>query len=423
MHSSKTVGKMKQIETVVVGAGQAGLITSYHLTQQEHEHVVLEQSANAAFNWRNRCWDSLRLVTPNWAFFRTPGGKHDQAERDNFMSREKVIEFFDNYIDVFKLPVKFNTRVLSIEADGKDGFLIQTDTDTWKAKNVVVATGFCQIPKIPAIAKDISPGIIQLHSSLYRNPEQIPQGAILVVGSGHSGSQIAEELNAAGRKVFLSVGSTGRLPRRYRGKDIIEWWEMAGFLDLTPEQLPPGMGRFDSIPQFSQTKEGQTMNVHLVARNGVTLLGHIRSAVKNNIFIEPDLHETLNKVDQFERDACAMLDGYIQANGINAPMEDLPQFKDGYDQPVIEELDLKKEGINTIIWATGYSFDYSLVKLPVFDEDKFPVQKNGATRYPGLYFAGLPWMPSEKSGFLVGVAESVKRIALGIVERKKVEQD
>jgi putative flavoprotein involved in K+ transport len=402
---------MKHIETVVVGAGQAGLITSYHLTQAGHKHVVFEQSAKAAFNWRNRCWDSLKLVTPNWAFFRIPGAKHNQAERDNFMSRNEVIEFFDNYINSFKLPVQFNTGVISIESDGKEGFLVRTDTDTWQAKNVVVATGFCQLPEIPAIAKDISPDILQLHSSAYRNPGLLPQGGVIVVGSGHSGCQVAEELNASGRKVFLCVGSAARLPRRYRGKDIIEWWEMAGMLDLRPDQLPPGMGKFDAVPHFSHTNDGQSMNLHLLARNGVTLLGHIRKAVNNTIFISPDLHESLKKVDQSERDACAMLDGYIQANGLDAPTEDLPQYHDGYEQPIIEELDLKKEGINTIIWATGYSFDYSLVKLPVFDEDEFPVQQSGATSYPGLYFVGLPWMPSQKSGFLVGVAGAAKHVA------------
>lgn len=407
---------MKQVETIVVGAGQAGLITSYHFTREGHEHVVLEQSAKAAVNWRNRCWDSLNLVTPNWAFHRIPGMNHDHADPDGFLPREKVIEFFDNYIEEYRLPVIFNTRVDSIETDGENGFLIHTNTDTWKSRNVIIATGFCQFPKVPPFAKSISKDILQLHSSEYRNPTLVP-GAVLVVGSGHSGCQIAEELNRAGRKVFLSVGNVNRLPRRYRGKDILVWLEKTGFLDLTPEQLPPGMQKWEAVPQLSQNHEGNTMNLHLIARKGVKLLGHVSNAKGHNITVAPDLHELLHKIDQSEREACAMIDGYIEANEPGTPTEELPQYNDAYQQPIIEELDLKKEGIGTIIWATGYRTDFSFVKLPIFDADRFPIQKNGATNHPGLFFAGLPWMPSQKSGFLVGVAESARKIAAAVMER------
>jgi putative flavoprotein involved in K+ transport len=410
---------LDQIETVVVGAGQAGLITSYHLTQQQHEHIVLEQSDKAAFNWRNRCWDSLTLVTPNWAFYRIPGAKHNHAEREGFMPRDQVIRFFDNYITEYKLPVQYNTQVTAIEKDASGAYLIHTNQKAWKAKNVVIATGFLQHPKIPAAAKNFPSNIRQLHSSEYRNPDALPKGAVLVVGSAHSGCLITEELYLSGRKVFLSVGNAGRLPRRYRGKDIMEWFEMIGVFDLTPEQLPPGMGKFDAIPQISQTKGGHSMNLHQFARDGVTLLGHVLDVINNKTIIAPDLHRLLEKNDQFEREACNMIDGYIQANGLNAPPADLPQWQDGYKQPVIGELDLQKENINTTIWATGYRFDYSLLKLPVLDEDGFPIQTSGVSNYPGLYFAGLPWMPSEKSGFLVGVAESVRHIASVILEKER----
>jgi putative flavoprotein involved in K+ transport len=408
---------MEHIRTVVVGAGQAGLITSYHLTRHQHEHVVLEQSAKAAFNWRNRCWDSLKLVTPNWAFYRIPGAKHNHAERDNFMSRDKVIQFFDNYITEFRLPVQFNTQVITVERNEQDAYLIQTNKETWKAKNVVMATGFLQQPKMPVFAKDFPSGIHQLHSSEYRNPGAIPEGAVLVVGSAHSGCLITEELYLSGRKVFLSAGNSGRLPRRYRGKDIMEWFEMIGIFDLTPEQLPPGMGKFDAIPQISGTNGGHNMNLHQFARDGVTLLGHVLGSIGNKAIIAPDLHSMLEKNDQFEEDACNMIDSYIEANGLDASPADLPLWQDGYYHPVIADLDLKKENINTIIWATGYRFDYSLLKLPVLDKDGFPIQTSGESSYPGLYFVGMPWMPSEKSGFLVGVAEAARHIASCIMEK------
>jgi putative flavoprotein involved in K+ transport len=412
------MGTIKQLETVVVGAGQAGLITSYYLTQQQHDHVVLDQSARAAFNWRNRCWDSLTLVTPNWAFYRIPGAKHNQAKREDFMPRDKVIQFFDNYIVEYKLPVQFNTQVTAVEQDASGAYLIQTNKETFKAKNVVIATGYLQIPKTPAFAKDFPSNIHQLHSSAYRNPGELPAGAVLVVGSAHSGCLITEELYLSGRKVFLSAGNAGRLPRRYRGKDIMEWFELIGFFDLTPEQLPPGMGKFDAIPQISQTQGGHSMNLHQFARNGVTLLGHVLGSENNKAIMAPDLHELLEKNDQFEREACGMIDGYIQANSLDVPPSDLPQWQDGYKQPVISVLDLQKENINTIIWATGYRFDYSLVKLPVLDADGYPIQKSGVSSYPGLYFAGMPWMPSERSGFLVGVAEAVRYITDCIVEEE-----
>jgi putative flavoprotein involved in K+ transport len=194
---------------------------------------------------------------------------------------------------------------------------------------------------------------------------------------------------------------------------------MTGLFDLTPEQLPPGMGKFDGIPQLSGTRGGHTLNLHQFARDGVTLLGHLRGANNTKITLAPDLQESLKKIDQFELDCTGMIDDYIEKNKLDAPAEDLPQFRDGYEQPIIEELDLKREGINTIIWAMGYRFNYSLVKLPVFDNDGFPVQSKGVTDYPGLYFAGLPWMPSERSGFLLGVEESARHIASCIVEKEK----
>ena len=407
---------MKNVETVIIGAGQAGLITSYHFAQEGHEHVVLEQSDKVAVNWRYRCWDSLHLVTPNWTFHRIPGMNHDLEDADGFLPREKVIEFFDKYVEENQLPVHFNTKVNAIERHGQDGFLIHTNNGTWKSRNVIVATGYCQYPKMPEFSKSISSDIVQMHSSQYRNPALIP-GAVLVVGCGHSGSQIAEEINRAGKRVFVSVGAVNRLPRRYRGKDILYWLENAGFFDLTPEQLPPGMKKFEAVPQISQDKPGHSMNLHLMARSGIRLLGRIKNAEGHKISLAPDLYESLQRTDQSEREAVAMIDGFIEAIAPGTPKEALPQYNDGYQQPIIKELDLAREGIGTIIWATGYKFDFSFVKLPVFDADHFPIQKNGATEYPGLYFVGLPWMPSQKSGFLVGIADAAKKIAEAVMER------
>jgi putative flavoprotein involved in K+ transport len=195
------------------------------------------------------------------------------------------------------------------------------------------------------------------------------------------------------------------------------------FFDLTPEQLPPGMGKFEGIPHVSGTKGGHTLHLHQFARDGVILLGHLRDTAGNKVLLAPDLHENLAKADQFELDAVNMIDGYIQANQFDSPMEELPQLRDGYEQPIIEELDLKTAGINTVIWATGYNFNYSLVKLPVTDSDGFPIQASGVTRYPGLYFVGMPWMPSEKSEGLFGVAEAARHIASHIAKTEPIMRD
>lgn len=412
---------MERIETIVVGGGQAGLATSYHLTQQGREHVVLEQAAYPAPVWRNERWDSFTLVTPNWSL-QIPGAELGVADRDGFMPRDEVIAYFDRYVARFKLPLQASTRVQSVAPFAGGGYRVTTPERTFAATNVVMATGFFQHPKVPSFASALSPGIIQLRSSQYRNPASLPEGAILVVGSGQSGCQIAEELYQQGRDVFLATGTAGRVPRRYRGQDIIAWLVETGFIDLTPEQLPPGMSKFEGIPHISGTRGGHTINLHQFARDGVTLLGHLRGAADNMVVFAPDLHENLTKVDQFERDVLNMIDGYIAKQGLDAPAEEVPPLRDGFAQPIFEELDLSAARINTVIWALGYTFDYSLVKLPVVDRDGFPIQDSGVTNFPGLYFVGMPWMPSERTGFLFGVGDAAERTAAHIAASDRRRQ-
>lgn len=405
---------MEQVETVIVGGGQAGLATSYCLTQQGYEHVVLEQAAQAANPWRNDRWDSFTLVTPNWTL-KMPGAEYNGADRDGFMPRDEVVAYFERYVERFELPVQYNTRVLSIQPADRTGYRVITPERTFQAKNVVLATGLEQQPKIPSTANAFSAGITQIHSGAYRNPESLPPGAVLVVGSAQSGAQIAEELYRRGRQVFLCVGSAGRAPRRYRGKDVVEWLYQIGFFDITPDKLPVPKEKF-ATPHVSGSNGGHTLNLHQFARDGVTLLGHLRGAASDTISLAPDLHETLARVDQFEHEVQKMIDGYVQANGLDAPAEALPQLRDGYEQSLVEELDLKAAGIKTVIWATGYTYDFGLVKMPVFDGDGFPIQTRGVTSHAGLYFVGMPWMPSLKTGILAGVGEFAEHIAFTIAQ-------
>jgi len=257
-------------------------------------------------------------------------------------------------------------------------------------------------------ASGIPASIIQLHSSEYRNPQALPPGAILVVGSAQSGCQIAEELYHSGRCVYLSVGTSGRVPRRYRGEDIFHWLNLIHFFDRTPDKLPSRQAKFGANPHVSGKDGGHSLNLHQFVRDGVTLAGHVRSAEDGVLNFAADLKESLAKTDKFEADLLAQIDHFIAQSGLAAPSETVPHRRDGYEVEEIRALNLKAADVSTIIWAAGYQFDFNWVKLPVFDEDGFPVQQRGVTSQPGLYFIGLPWLYKHKSGLLMGVGDDAQ---------------
>ncbi len=402
--------------TVIVGGGQAGLSVSYYLTQQGRDHVVLEQAARVAPVWRDQRWDSFTLVLPNWGI-RLPGGEYRGDDPDGFMPGDQFATYIEQYAQRINPPIRYGMRVTSVEAED-GGYLVKTAAETFRASNVVMATGSFQQPKIPAFSAELDRSIQQLPSSAYRNPQALPPGAVLVAGSGQSGSQIAEELYQGGRQVYLSVGSAGRMPRRYRGKDSTYWAEAAGFFDRTADKLPSPKAKFAGVPVVTGKDGGHTLNLHRFARDGVVLLGHIRGGQDGHIGLAPDLKETLAKVDKFEADITKMADDFIEKNGLDAPEETLPQLRDGYDAAVITDLDLKAAGISSVIWAMGHTFDYSLVRLPILDEDGFPRQVRGRTEYPGLYFVGLVWIYKFKSGSLLGVGDDAAFIASDIAARQ-----
>jgi len=401
---------MKTIETIIVGGGQAGLATSYHLKQLGREHVVFDQAEKAGNAWRNDRWDSFTLVTPNWSI-QLPGAHYDGNDPDGFLPKDEVVAYFERYVEKSNLPVQFKTSVLEVAPlEGGKGYQVKTDGKTYQAKNVVMATGTFQKPKIPAFSGNIPAGLLQLHSGHYRNPSQLSEGAVLVVGAAQSGMQIAEELHQSGRKIYLSTGTAPRVPRRYRGRDIVAWLVDTGFMDQTVDKLPSPKARLAGNPQASGKNGGHSLNLHQCARDGIKLLGHISGAQGGKVMFKPDLKENLAKTDKSEKDIIAMIDRYIETNGINAPLENLPDLQDGYSVEVITELDLKVANINTIIWAMGYTADYSLVKLPITDEDGFPIQQRGIARYPDLYFVGMHWLTKRKSAILIGVNEDVEHI-------------
>ena len=351
------------IKTVVIGAGQAGLSSSYLLMQQGSEHVVLDKGSRPGNSWSAERWDSFTFVTPNWTF-RLPGSEYDGPEMEGFMPRGDLIERFDRYAEENKLPITYNTRVTSVQfLDGK-WYRIRTEGGKeYHARNVVVANGWFQVGKIPPFAARIPPAVQQLHTSQYRNPQSLPSGAVLVVGSGQSGTQIAEELYQSGRKVFLATGGAPHAPRHYRGKDIFGWIFESGFADRTFEEMR-SIGRPFVPPTISGKDGGHALNLHKFYRDGVILLGHARDYVDGRLLFAPDLIENLGKADAGQKFILNYVDRYIQRTNVAAPAEEIPVLEDGYQAPEFTSLDLHAEGINTIIWACGYTYDASIFEFP-----------------------------------------------------------
>lgn len=285
---------------------------------------------------------------------------------------------------------------------------------------MVIAAGTFQTPKIPPFSRKVPQDIHQIHSSEYRNPEILPAGAVLVVGSGQSGSQIAQELNESGRQVYLCTGSAGRIPRRYRGKDGMWWAIKLGIVDQPVEELDSPEERFEANPQISGKDGGQDINLHQFARDGIRLLGHLEDFEDGQAVLAADLYENLAVGDEQAKTFRQGVDKYVEKAGLKVPEESVTEPQDGYDQAEGTRLDLKKAGINTILWATGFDWDFSWVDLPILDEFDYPIQHRGVTEYPGLYFLGLHYLHTLKSGLFLGVGEDAEYIAQHIVRHTSV---
>ena len=406
---------MKTFETIIIGGGQAGLAASYYLKRHGHDHIVLEQAVEAANAWRNHRWDSFTLNTPNWQS-QLAGAGLPGADPDAFVSRDELVSYFGNYIRANQLPIWYGARVLSVRQEA-GRYTVETTEGTFHAKNVVVATGLYQTPRIPRFKGALSPEIRQLHSDGYRNPGSLPSGAVLVVGSAQSGAQIAEELYQSGTQVYLSVSRSGRVPRRYRDKDINWWSNELGLYERTVDELKSPRDKFGGKPHISGTMGGHTINLHRFAADGVTLIGRVAELGGDRIELAHDLHSNLAAADQFEANLTAKIDIYIDEHRMEIPEETLPRCTAGFEQEERDELDLAQSGIQTVIWATGYAFDFSMVRLPVFDADGYPIQRRGVTDYRGLYFAGLPWLHTAKSGLIFGVSEDAEYIVSQIVNQ------
>jgi putative flavoprotein involved in K+ transport len=401
----------EQADTIIIGAGHSGLGIGYCLAQRKRSFIIIEKGDALTPAWRSR-WDSFTLVLPNWTL-QLPGYAYQGDDPDGFLNRDEMVRYMEGFAATFQPDIRFGSQVTSIEKAPDGGkFLVCTKDHTYQADHVIVATGTYQAPRLPAFQRNISDGFTQLHTSQYHNPDQLPEGSALVVGSGQSGCQIAEELYKSGRKVYLCVGGAIRLPRTYRGKDSVMWLSEMGFFDMTVDKLSSPREKFVANPFLTGKDGGHSLDLHQFAKDEVVLLGRMRDAQGSRIFLAPTLMESLAKIDNFVADVTGRIDQYIEKNHIaaeSAPVQ--APLKDGYAAQVIVELDLHAAGIKSIIWATGYKFDYSLVKFPVFDEDGYPVQTRGVSEVPGLYFVGMHFLYKRKSGLPWGIAADAEYIA------------
>jgi putative flavoprotein involved in K+ transport len=404
------------IDTLVVGAGQAGVAMSEHLSKLGVPHLVLERD-RIAERWRTGRWDSLVANGPAW-HDRFPGLQFDDLDPDAFAGKERVADYFEAYARKFNAPIRTGVEVKSVVRNaGRPGFIVETSKGRIEANRVVVATGPFQRPVIPPIApKDGT--IVQIHSAEYRNPQQLPEGAVLVVGAGSSGVQIADELQRAGKKVYLSVGPHDRPPRSYRNRDFCWWLGVLGEWDK--EVATPG--REHVTIAVSGARGGQTIDFRVLARQGITLVGLTKAFSGDVVTFESDIAANLAQGDENYLSLLNAADAYVARNGLDLPEE--PEARNTLPDPEcvthpILELDLAAAGVTSIVWATGYAVDYSWLNVNALDAKGKPRHQRGVSTEPGVYFLGLPWLSRRGSSFIWGVWHDAKHIADHIATQHK----
>ncbi|MFY1632153.1 MSMEG_0569 family flavin-dependent oxidoreductase [Solwaraspora sp. WMMB335] len=396
----------------VVGGGQAGLSMSWHLRQHGVDHVVIERH-RVGYEWRDRRWDSFCLVTPNWQC-QLPGFGYPGDDPDGFMVGADVVDYLEQYAASFDPPLVEGTAVTRLRRTPSGVFELVTTAGTCTADQVVVATGPYHDPAVPRIAERLPGDVTQLHSSRYRNPERLPAGAVLVVGSGQSGCQIAEDLHLAGRRVHLAVGGAPRAARRYRGRDTLAWLdEMGHYAKGVDEFADADQVRLRANHYMTGRDGGRDIDLRAFATEGMRLHGRLTGVNGSVVTFGDDLKTNLDNADAVAEGIKDAIDRYLATTGIEAPVEDryTPVWQPTDDGATT--IDLAAEGITAVVWSTGFHRDHRWIEVPVFDGRGYPTHDRGVTGCPGLYFIGLPWQYTWGSGRFAGVA----RDAGHLVER------
>lgn len=413
--------EIQTINTLVVGAGQAGIAASEHLSQLGVEHLVLERQ-RIAQAWRTGRWDSLVANGPAW-HDRFPGLQF-KGDRDGFPGKDEVADYFEDYVRQIKAPVRTGVEVRRVTRNqGRPGFTVQTSEGVIEARNVIAATGPFQVPVIPPIAPaapaaPADGSLLQIHSAHYHRPAQLPEGAVLVVGAGSSGVQIADELQRAGRKVFLSVGAHDRPPRAYRGRDFCWWLGVLGEWDAAIAKP----GREHVTIAVSGARGGHTVDFRALGHQGITLVGLTESFADGRVRFRDDLAENIANGDANYLAMLDAADDYIRRNGLDLPEE--PEARRRLPDPEcmthpLRELDLAAAGITSIIWATGYRVDFSWLQVDSFEPGGKPRHHRGVGHEPGIYFLGLPWLSRRGSSFIWGVWHDAKFVADHIAKQRR----
>ena len=407
---------IEKIETLIVGGGQAGIAMSEHLSNYKIPHLVLERN-RIAERWRSERWDSLVANGPAW-HDRFPNMEFTDFDPNGFPSKEQVVDYFVAYAEMIKAPIRCGVEVKEVRRNvGRPGFRIETSDGIFEANNVVAATGPFQCPLIPDF-KFESNRITQIHSSQYHNPDQLPDGGVLVIGAGSSGSQIADELLRTGKSVHLSVGPHDLPPRSYRGRDFVWWLGVLGKWEAVTKD--PGTEHITIA--VSGAHGGQTVDFRGLAERGIILLGRTHSVKKNVIRFEPDLAKNIANGNSYTLSLLDQADEYVIRNGLDFPLE--PEAREVLPDPdcvknPILEIDLKEAGINSIVWATGFDVDFSWLKVDALDENGKPKHDRGISTESGIYFLGLPWQSRRGSSFIWGVWQDAKFLADQIKLRTK----
>ncbi|MEH6564794.1 MAG: MSMEG_0569 family flavin-dependent oxidoreductase [Halopseudomonas sp.] len=410
--------KAPHYSVIIVGGGQAGLSASYYLQQNGIDHLLLEKKilTNA---WRTQRWDAFSLVTPNWQCT-LPGYPYAGDDPQGFMKKGEIIAYLDGFIDMVKPPAKTGVTVLRVKPRPQGGYLIHTNDGDFTAEQVIIASGGYQVPIIPRLAERVPVEILQIHSEQYRNPDSLPAGNVLVVGSGQSGAQIAEDLHLAGRKVYLAVGDAPRCARFYRGRDVVEWLHDMNYYNISVESHPLREGVRDNTNHYLTGRDGgRDIDLRRFATEGMELFGLLTELEGTTLRFAPDLTAKLDAADAVYERINRSIDNYIEENAIAAPSGTAyrPVWQPEAER---EELDLLAAGITSIIWCIGFAPDFRYIQASVFNGEGHPVHKRGVTSQEGLYFLGLPWLHTWGSGRFSGVAQDAEHIVSCILQAKQL---
>jgi putative flavoprotein involved in K+ transport len=405
------------LPVIIIGGGQAGLSVSWYLGKAGIEHAVLE-AKTPAHAWSSSRWDNFTLVTPNW-HCRLPGYSYQGSDPHGFMTRDEVVAWLQGWLRTFNPPVRTHTRATGLRRAPAGGlevtFAGAAGEQTLTCDHAVVATGGYPVPVLPAFAGSLDPSVTQIHSEQYRNADQLPAGAVLVVGTGQSGAQIAEDLHLAGRRVHLAVGNAPRVARFYRGRDCMTWLSDMGLYDKAAHEYPGGKAAIEKTNHYVTGRDGgRDIDLRTFAAEGMRLYGALTDGKDAVVRFSPTLIRALNHADSVYNSICSDIDRYIEQAGIDAPppRRYVPRWAPDTEPT---ELDLRAEGVTSIVWAIGYHPDYRWIEASAFDGGGRPMQTRGITGVPGLSFVGLPWMHTWGSGRFLGIDRDASHIAARII--------